>query len=211
MSQTYHIAVIDTETTGLYPTSDRLVEVAVKLLAIDASGQLLEEVAVYESLHDPGIRIPRDPITSSRYHRTLRALFDEFYGNRLTAPISAQLVLREKSVPEYETTPGPTASEHKAQSLIAARHILPPNGRLTVIATRQRNQGEKLHDRFALSELGGVQFSVGLDDGEPGETDTAALMSRVTYLEQWRKYYEELAFDVVEKWTIDARGLAVGP
>ena len=62
MTATYHIAVVDTETTGLFATTDRLVEVAVKLLAVDASGQLLSEVATYQSLHDPGIRIPRDAI-----------------------------------------------------------------------------------------------------------------------------------------------------
>jgi DNA polymerase-3 subunit epsilon len=62
MPATYHIAVVDTETTGLFATSDRIIEVAVKLLSVDASGQLLSEVAMYESLHDPGMRIPADAI-----------------------------------------------------------------------------------------------------------------------------------------------------
>lgn len=56
----FHIAVIDTETTGLSAYSDRLVEVAVQLLHVDHAGQLLALVDVYQSLHDPGIRIPRD-------------------------------------------------------------------------------------------------------------------------------------------------------
>lgn len=57
-----HIAVVDTETTGLSAVTDRIIEVAVKLLAVDSAGRLLSEVAVYQSLHDPGIRIPRDAI-----------------------------------------------------------------------------------------------------------------------------------------------------
>lgn len=62
MATTYHIAVVDTETTGLFASSDRIIEVAVKLLAVDASGQFLSEIEVYESLHDPGMRIPNDAI-----------------------------------------------------------------------------------------------------------------------------------------------------
>lgn len=60
MSSTFKIAVIDTETTGLYATSDRIVEVAVQLLEVDATGRLRSHVAQYQSLHDPGIRMPWD-------------------------------------------------------------------------------------------------------------------------------------------------------
>ena len=62
MPATLHIAVVDTETTGLSAATDRIIEVAVKLLAITAAGELINEVEIYQSLHDPGIRIPRDAI-----------------------------------------------------------------------------------------------------------------------------------------------------
>jgi DNA polymerase-3 subunit epsilon len=57
-----HIAVVDTETTGLYAASDRIIEVAIKLLAVDVNGLLLEELATYQGLQDPGMRIPLDAI-----------------------------------------------------------------------------------------------------------------------------------------------------
>jgi DNA polymerase-3 subunit epsilon len=53
-----HIAVLDTETTGLSARTDRMVEVAVLLLRVDHEARLLEQVDAYQSLHDPGVPIP---------------------------------------------------------------------------------------------------------------------------------------------------------
>ena len=59
MSQLYRIAVVDTETTGLYPSHDRLVEIAVMLLEVDgATGQLVRTLDTYQELNDPGMPIP---------------------------------------------------------------------------------------------------------------------------------------------------------
>ena len=65
MSKTYHIAVIDTETTGLYPTSDRLVEVAVKLLAIDAGA---------ESVNNSETHSPKSLVNHLPVHRDQRRI-----------------------------------------------------------------------------------------------------------------------------------------
>jgi len=58
-SPTTLVAVVDTETTGLYPSQDRLVEIAVVLLEVETStGRLLRTVDAYQELNDPGIPIP---------------------------------------------------------------------------------------------------------------------------------------------------------
>ncbi len=58
-SPTTLVAVVDTETTGLYPSQDRLVEIAVVLLEVEtATGRLLRTVDAYQELNDPGIPIP---------------------------------------------------------------------------------------------------------------------------------------------------------
>jgi DNA polymerase-3 subunit epsilon len=55
----YRIAVVDTETTGLYPSRDRLVEIAIMLLEVDAAtGRLVRILETYEELNDPGMHIP---------------------------------------------------------------------------------------------------------------------------------------------------------
>ena len=59
MPQLYRIAVLDTETTGLYPSHDRLVEIAVMLLEVDAgTGRLVRRLETYQELNDPGMPIP---------------------------------------------------------------------------------------------------------------------------------------------------------
>ena len=59
MPQCYRIAVLDTETTGLYPSRDRLVEIAVMLLEVDAdTGCLVRLLETYQELNDPGMPIP---------------------------------------------------------------------------------------------------------------------------------------------------------
>ena len=36
---------------------------------------------------------------------------------------------------------------------------------------KQKQDGEKLHNRYILTDLGGVTFGTGLDEGKKGETD----------------------------------------
>lgn len=61
MDQLYRIAVVDTETTGLYPSRDRLVEIAVMLLEVEgATGRLVRILETYQELNDPGMPIPAE-------------------------------------------------------------------------------------------------------------------------------------------------------
>lgn len=50
--------------------------------------------------------------------------------------------------------------------------------------------GEKLHNRYVLTDLGGVTLGVGLDDGQPGETDDLLLLPRAQFERRWAQYVE---------------------
>lgn len=59
MSATVRVALLDTETTGLFANRDRILEIAVLLLEIERdSGLILRVLDRYEGLQDPGRPIP---------------------------------------------------------------------------------------------------------------------------------------------------------
>jgi len=67
-----------------------------------------------------------------------------------------------------------------------------PRGlRVAVVRLGERPGGERMHNRYILTELGGVTFGVGLDAGDEGDSDDVQLLDRAQYEERWRQYASE--------------------
>lgn len=76
---------------------------------------------------------------------------------------------------------------------------------LSVIFKRwtQKQGNEKLHNRYILTDLGGVSFGAGLNTGEKGETDDLALLNRDQYMRRWQQYAgEDSEFELKHKFVI---------
>ena len=69
--------------------------------------------------------------------------------------------------------------------------LIPRGFTLTVRRWDNRQNGERLHDRYILTDIGGVQFGVGLDEGGPNSTDD---ISRLSY-ETWQRRLEDYGYD----------------
>jgi hypothetical protein len=83
------------------------------------------------------------------------------------------------------------------------RCTVPPGVSVKFFIWEERPGGEMLHDRFVLTELGGVDFSVGLDEGEPGQTTKVSRLSRAAYEKVWRDYsVDSSAFDLLHTCTV---------
>ena len=52
------------------------------------------------------------------------------------------------------------------------RRCVPEGIQVLVRRLRQKQDGEKLHNRYILTDLGGVAFGIGLDDGNGNEGET---------------------------------------
>jgi len=74
--------------------------------------------------------------------------------------------------------------------------------RMTVefIRWKQRDGGEKLHNRYVLTDLGGVMLGTGLDEGSAGETDDLNLLSHDQYALRWKQFVEDDgSFELVDR------------
>ena len=64
-----------------------------------------------------------------------------------------------------------------------------PAGQAVVIRRLgERTNGEKLHNRYILTELGGVSLGAGLDEREAGATDDLNLLANHQYRRRWAQY-----------------------
>lgn len=82
--------------------------------------------------------------------------------------------------------------------------IVPQGIQVRIIRWRQREGGEILHNRYILTDIGGVSFGVGLDDGIDGETDEVTLLEDQTYQFRWAQFVGiEPAFELVDELVIE--------
>jgi hypothetical protein len=88
--------------------------------------------------------------------------------------------------------------------------IIPDGFMLTVCRWKNRNGGERLHNRYILTDVGGVHFGFGLDEGDPGTTDDIALLSADAYRQRLENYTgPTLAFDLEGAVTINGQARAL--
>lgn len=92
----------------------------------------------------------------------------------------------------------------KARTSLVPR--LPAGTKITVFQWKEREGCERLHDRFVLTDRGGIASSCGWDTGESGQTTELSLMDDDSYRHRWNQYQRETAaFDLVcEPFVIQA-------
>ena len=76
-----------------------------------------------------------------------------------------------------------------------------PNGiAIEFVRWRQKAGGDRLHNRYVLTDVGGVSLGVGLDAGDAAETDDLLLLPRAQYGLRWSQYVDANgAFDCVDR------------
>jgi hypothetical protein len=84
--------------------------------------------------------------------------------------------------------------------------IVPEGIQVHIVRWREKDGGEKLHNRYILTDIGGVSFGVGLDDGADGETDEVTLLEDKTYQFRRAQYTSpEAAFELVDELMIEGK------
>lgn len=130
---------------------------------------------------------------NAKWRRPLEAFLGVITANRACRPCIEQIMLHT------------SGEEGKADFAFfrqtcedQLRPRIPAGIRLVLQRWKQRGGGEKLHERFVLTDLGGVKVGPGLDDGSQGENFEAMLLERNLYEKQWNDYVANPAFDRAE-------------
>ncbi|MGD0947657.1 MAG: hypothetical protein ABSA52_09510 [Candidatus Binatia bacterium] len=125
-----------------------------------------------------------------RHRRPAEAFFAAVLANRRGRLLThIEIHTSDKSTPDFFRK---TCQEQLPR-------VIPGGLKVMFRRWRQKDGGEIFHDRFILTDLGGVEFSVGLDEGREGQHTGVRLLGREEYLFWWRQYFgEPPAFDPAE-------------
>ena len=75
--------------------------------------------------------------------------------------------------------------------------LIPVGQSVRVVRWLERKLGEKFHNRYVLTNFGGVSFGTGLDEGSIGQTDDVMLLGRNAFLQRFNQFStDNCAFDL---------------
>jgi hypothetical protein len=127
---------------------------------------------------------------NARHRQVLLALCD-----RLNDEVTVHVHCGVAS--DAPVTPSRGFFEQSAETM-ASR--LPSNVVVRFVRWTQRPGGDRLHNRYVMTPLGGVMLGIGLDAGKEGETDDLLLLSREQYRRRWTQYaMNDGTFQVVDR------------
>lgn len=94
---------------------------------------------------------------------------------------------------EYHFEATVSADEFEQEWKARIRRFIPAGLHVSFVAWNERPQGEKLHDRFILAPIGGVELSMGLDAGAPGQTTRVTRLDAATHAKIWADFQHSQA------------------
>ena len=120
---------------------------------------------------DPYFR-PQEP----RHRRPLEAFLRAIMTGR---PIAGPSRVEVHTSLKYANAARPDFFLSECQKHLS--RCIPEGLQIAVLVLSEKGGGEGLHNRYILTDVGGVKFGVGLDDGADGATDDVNLMDRAQY------------------------------
>ncbi len=150
----------------------------------------------------PGAMVPRQPIAiATALHLLLRVsrsvvLIDPYFQADKFQKRDALIAICEKlrgrrvrvEIHFSERNDGPTRNHlmREAQTQLPGRILATQN--LSLMCWRERAGGARLHNRYILTEVGGVQFGDGIEQGDAVHEDRLSLLGEPERLLLWSQY-----------------------
>ena len=66
--------------------------------------------------------------------------------------------------------------------------LLPPRSRVTLRCWKERLGGARLHNRYLLTDIGGVQFGDEIEVGDPGHEDRVSILDEPSLVRLWNHH-----------------------
>ena len=127
---------------------------------------------------------------NARHRRPLRAFLAAIMNNRILGAPVVEVHTQVKSTEDF----------FRSECRRRLTPLIPPGLTVRFVRWVARDGGQQLHNRYILTDLGGVAFSHGLDEGQAGETDDVTLLDRQSYEQRWLEYVgENPAFELTEE------------
>jgi hypothetical protein len=129
--------------------------------------------------------------TDLRYRRTFEAFLSKVAEGAPPTSVEVQAAADKPSSPDGHF--------YKTQCESRLKTLIPRRMPVRFLRWNERPGGEPLHNRYILTDVGGVSFQHGLDEGSANETDDVNLLTRHQYDLRWSHYQSpSLAFDQAE-------------
>lgn len=126
-----------------------------------------------------------------RFRKPLEAFINTLAANRSARPSMRKIALHTSDKADF--------GYFKNECLSQLQPRIPAEFKLIIQRWKERNGGEELHHRYILTDIGGIKFDPGLDEGSPGKNVELILLRRKLYEKHWNDYVTQPVFDPAEE------------
>jgi hypothetical protein len=189
--------------------SDQIGEWPKDLWEVQTSTAMTRETGIMRKTFSPLLQKANEILFIDPYFRATRIDFRESFEAFLQESIKCkvypvkQRIELQVSGDYYKCK---SAAEFERECEDKLPEIIPRNLKVVIKRLKQRFGREKIHNRYILTNLGGVFLGTGLDTGEKGQSDDISLLGCEQYNLRWQQYANENGeFELESKFTVDGQ------